>query len=103
MINLYVNILEYKFCSKVQGPTSDTVLNSTHRRGHLARGHWLVGGPGQRVRRAACHAVDLLALLQRRHQPRPLDGVGRAVAQLTLVVVAPCEHLSCKLKAQSLL
>ena len=72
--------------------------NSTHRRGHLARGNRLVGGPGQRVRRPARHAVDLLALLQGGHQARPLDGVGRAVAQLTLVVVAPREHLSWKQK-----
>ena len=78
-----------------------TVINllydegTTHRRRHLSCGHRLVGGPCERVRRPAGHAVDLLALLQGGHQARPLDGVGRPVAQLTLVVVAPREHLAC--------
>ena len=43
--------------------------------------------------RAAGHSVDLLAL-QGSDQPGPLDGVGAAVAQLALVVVAPGVHLA---------
>ena len=65
-----------------------------HRGGHLSGGDGLVGGPGEGVRRAAGHAVDLLALLEGGHQARPLNGVGRTVPQLTLVVVAPREHLA---------
>ena len=38
--------------------------------------------------RPAGHPVDLLPL-EGRHKARPLDGVGAAVAQLALVIVAP--------------
>ncbi len=41
----------------------------------------------------AGHAVNLLGL-KRGHEARPLDGVGRGVAQLTLVVVAPRVHFA---------
>lgn len=53
----------------------------------------LAGGPSERVSGAAGHTVDLLPL-QRRHQSRPLDGVGGAVSELALVVVAPRVHFS---------
>lgn len=53
----------------------------------------LVGAPGEGVGRAAGDPVDLLSL-QRNHQAGSLDGIGGAVAELALVVVAPGEDLA---------
>lgn len=51
------------------------------------------GGPGQSVSRATGHTVDFFTL-QCSHQPRPLDGVGGPVPELSLVIVPPCVNLS---------
>ena len=95
---IFSEVIMYMTPRKSNNPGIHTshlgALTSTHRGGHLPGGDGLVGGPGEGVGRPAGHAVDLLALLEGGHQARPLDGVGRAVAQLTLVVVAPREHLA---------
>jgi hypothetical protein len=82
--------------SPMQHPRRDVlqqvVLQGGHRRQASARRAGVVGGPGESVRRPARYVRDFFTL-KSRHQSRSLDGVGGVVAELSLVVVPPREHL----------
>ncbi len=78
---------------RCQRDVLEHVVLDGHEDGQPARCNGFVGRPGQRVGRAAGHPIDF-AILEAGHQARTLDSVGRAVAQLALVIVAPSEDLT---------